>query len=99
MADPQPPASPAPPAPSAPHQSLPPEPDIGRLVAMVAGAALSAIAMLAAVATLPIGWILLASLFPVLLWAILLREIHRLLRFRGEEPVSDAARDDRWWHL
>lgn len=66
---------------------------------MVAGAALSAVALLAAVAALPIGWVLLASLVPVILWGILLREIHRLLRYRGEEPELDAERDDRPWHL
>ncbi|MDO9355622.1 MAG: hypothetical protein Q7T55_18115 [Solirubrobacteraceae bacterium] len=75
------------------------EPDVGKLVVMVAVAALTAILTLAAVVTLPIGWILAASVVPIVLWGWLLREIHRLLKFRGEEPESDAERDARPWHL
>lgn len=80
----------------------PAEPDVGKLVVMVAVAALTAILTLAAVVTLPIGWVLAGSIVPVLLWAWLLREIHRLLRFRGTEPEHDAERDAernaRPWH-
>lgn len=72
---------------------------MGKLVVMIAVAALSAIGTLAAVATLPLGWILAACVVPIILWGWLLREIHRLLRFRGDEPELDAARDDRPWHL
>ncbi len=75
------------------------EPDVGRLVVMVAVAALTAVLTLVSVMTLPIGWILAGSVVPIILWAWLLREIHRLLRFRGDDPDYDAERDDRPWHL
>ena len=60
----------------------------------VAVAALTAVLTLVAVMTLPIGWILAGSVVPIILWAWLLREIHRLLRFRGDDPDFDAERDD-----
>lgn len=77
----------------------PQEPDVGKLVVMVMVAALTAILTLAAVATLPVGWVIAGSVVPVILWGWLLREIHRLLRYRGDDPEVDAERDARPWHL
>ncbi|MDQ8046086.1 MAG: hypothetical protein AAGC46_05165 [Solirubrobacteraceae bacterium] len=71
------------------------EPDVGILVMGIAGAAVSTAALLAVVATSSIGWILLAGLFPVICWALLLREIHRILRFNGgDDPDGEWLQGD-----
>lgn len=63
-------------------------PDITVLLMMIAFASLATLAELAAVVSLPVGWVLVAGLVPVVFWALLLREIHRLLRHASSEPTD-----------
>ncbi len=69
----------------------PREPDIAVLIAMIAFAAIATMGELALVVAWPVGWVFVASLVPILFWAVLLREIHRFLRASGE-PDDDARR-------
>jgi hypothetical protein len=55
------------------------EPDITVLVVMIAAASLLTIVELALVVSLPAIWVWFAGLLPVVFWALLLREIARLL--------------------
>ena len=69
-----------------PHRP-PREPDIATLIAMIAFACVATMGELALVIAWPTVWVWVASLVPVLFWAILLREIHRFLRASGDaEP-------------
>ncbi len=64
------------------------EPDITVLLVMIAAASIITMAELAAVVSLPIGWVFVAGLLPIAFWAILLRETYRLLRHSGEDPAA-----------
>lgn len=69
----------------APKPTRPPrEPDIALLIAMIAFAAIATMGELALVVAWPTFWVFVASLVPVLFWAILLREIHFFLRASGD---------------
>lgn len=74
-----------------------PEPDIARLVVTVAASALSVVLALAAVLELSLGWVLVALIVPLTCWALMLREVHRVLRYRGVDPEADAERDAKVW--
>ena len=62
----------------------PREPDIALLIAMIAFAAIATMGELALVIEWPTFWVWVASLVPVLFWAVLLREIHLFLRASGD---------------
>lgn len=71
------------------RQRKPPrEPDIAVLIMMIAFACIATMTELALVAKWPTFWVWVASLVPVIFWAILLREIHAFLRASGD-PDDD----------